>query len=233
MELTWLDAVSGGTALQLPAQEPGETEPASLNPVISEFFVKESFVTGYCAAIILFLCVHIVWLQRGARTLRRNLRKLRTTLTPPEDRSFPEHFDGEYNATARNLLGVPWTEFVETLPDRGPGQPVQNVVDANLYLNRETVIDARIRTRWFKTVPNLLTGLGILGTFIGLAAGVRLAGIGLTSGSPESINDALQRLLDGASLAFWTSIAGISSSIVFLIIERLTSQGSRRLSGNG
>jgi hypothetical protein len=71
-------------------------------------------------------------------------------------------------------------------------------------------------------VPNHLTGAGILGTFLGLAAGVRLASFGLSSPDFNTVKESLELLLGGASLAFITSIFGIAFSLIFLVAERFT-----------
>jgi hypothetical protein len=55
----------------------------------------------------------------------------------------------------------------------------------------------------------------ILGTFIGLVAGIYLASTNLASDNIVLAKQAMQQLLHGASLAFITSIFGLSSSIVF------------------
>ena len=67
-------------------------------------------------------------------------------------------------------------------------------------------------------IPGTLTGLGILGTFIGLIIGIQ--GIGFSS-----VNAALssvQTLLAGIRVAFYTSIAGVILSLVFNITYRVT-----------
>ena len=123
-------------------------------------------------------------------------------------------------------FGLPWTEFVETLvlPSPGSKDPIRNTYDVSRYLNDSTIISPRIYFGFFRAVPNLLTGLGILGTFIGLAAGVGAASSGLASSDPAIITASLQQLLDGASLAFLTSISGILCSILFVVEDRIATR---------
>lgn len=119
-----------------------------------------------------------------------------------------------------------WHEFVECLIIPSPeeiqnGSSIRNTRDPDHYFNREHVVTT-LSLRFFDSVPGILTGLGILGTFLGLAAGIYLAqGSGLAAGNTEQVQGALQQLLGGASLAFITSIAGLSTSIVFLFVMRL------------
>ena len=66
-------------------------------------------------------------------------------------------------------------------------------------------------------IPGTLTGLGILGTFIGL-----LMGIGEVSfSSVDSALNSVQLLLNGIELAFYSSIAGVILSILFNISYRI------------
>lgn len=66
-------------------------------------------------------------------------------------------------------------------------------------------------------IPGTLTGLGILGTFLGLILGI--GGIGFST-----VNAALtsvQTLLEGIQVAFFTSIAGVILSLLFNLVYRM------------
>lgn len=66
-------------------------------------------------------------------------------------------------------------------------------------------------------VPGILTGLGIIGTFVGL-----LAGIGsVTFSSVEAALESVELLLSGIEIAFYTSIAGVILSILFNLFNRI------------
>ena len=69
---------------------------------------------------------------------------------------------------------------------------------------------------WYNVVsilPGTLTGLGILGTFIGLILGINTIGFGSVDAALESV----QGLLKGINIAFYTSISGVILSILFNI----------------
>lgn len=65
-------------------------------------------------------------------------------------------------------------------------------------------------------IPGTLTGLGILGTFIGLIVGIR----SLQFETMPAALDSIQRLLSGVTTAFYTSIAGVILSILFNILYK-------------
>ena len=66
-------------------------------------------------------------------------------------------------------------------------------------------------------IPSTLTGLGILGTFIGLVTGINSVGFS----SVEATMDSIATLLGGIEAAFYTSISGVILSIVFNILNRM------------
>ena len=66
-------------------------------------------------------------------------------------------------------------------------------------------------------IPGTLTGLGILGTFIGLITGISSVGFS----SVEAALDSIATLLSGIEAAFYTSISGVILSIVFNILNRM------------
>lgn len=191
-----------------------------------DFFLSETFVWTYCGAIFTLWLWWTLRLRFKSRALRNKLRDLRDELRSIDNEAeFANAFES-YNSDVEAAFGLPWTEFVETLvlPASGSDIPIRNTVDVSRYLNDATIIFPRISFSFYRSVPNLLTGLGILGTFVGLAFGVGAASSGISSGDPSAITDSLQELLDGASLAFLTSIFGISTSILFTPVVRFWSR---------
>ncbi|MDD3794418.1 MAG: MotA/TolQ/ExbB proton channel family protein [Lachnospiraceae bacterium] len=73
--------------------------------------------------------------------------------------------------------------------------------EINNYTHRRTI----------EMVPDILTSLGILGTFVGLVWGLR----GFNPVSYEAMASSVSSLVDGIKVAFVTSIYGISLSMVF------------------
>lgn len=74
-----------------------------------------------------------------------------------------------------------------------------------------------LRSAWFPAGPAFLTGIGVLGTFIGLLLGLR--GLNLAGGA-DSLAASIGRVADGASTAFITSVYGVGASLILTIIEK-------------
>lgn len=78
------------------------------------------------------------------------------------------------------------------------------------------------------TLAGVFTGLGILGTFIGLVNGLGKIDTSIDT-SASTINfGAILALLGGMSTAFYTSIWGISFSLVWLLLDRATIHSLQR-----
>ena len=192
----------------------------------ADFFLTYQFVWSYCGIIVALLFGISGKLVYEAIPLYRSLREVNAELMSLQgERGFVRSFE-KYNRHAEDVFGLAWKEFVETLvlPEPDSGEPIRNTGEVSRYLNDATIIFPKVPFGFYHSVPNLLTGLGILGTFLGLAAGVGSASSGLSSGTPSEITPSLQKLLAGASLAFMTSIAGILCSILFVPVERMTSR---------
>ncbi|MFU0842587.1 MAG: hypothetical protein ACFWTZ_08300 [Burkholderia sp.] len=101
------------------------------------------------------------------------------------------------------------------------------------FFSLETVYYPNCSVGFYHNMPSLLTGLGIFFTFVGLAAGVTLATQNLTpdmasalvSGhviglNSDRLNHAVQSLLHGAGLAFYSSLGGLLASLALSIVIR-------------
>lgn len=97
---------------------------------------------------------------------------------------------------------------------RESGQVLADVED---YIN-DDVLGLKSWQNVVGQIPGTLTGLGILGTFIGLILGIK--GIGFSS--VEAALTSVQAMLNGIQIAFYTSIAGVILSLFFNILYRIS-----------
>ena len=83
-------------------------------------------------------------------------------------------------------------------------------VDIEDYINYQ-VIDSYLKKNVLNLVSGTMTGLGILGTFVGLSFGLR----SFNTGTTEEISRSIAPLMDGIKVAFHTSIYGMLLSLLF------------------
>lgn len=82
--------------------------------------------------------------------------------------------------------------------------------DIEDYINYD-LIDSVIHRNRMNQVAGVMTGLGILGTFIGLSLGLQ----SFNTGSTAEITGSIEPLMAGIKVAFHTSIYGMVFSLVF------------------
>ena len=75
-----------------------------------------------------------------------------------------------------------------------------------------------VGSRLLMATPAILTGLGVLGTFVGLAMGI--GGLDLSSQNINNLNQSIAPLIQGCSTAFITSVWGVFASILFTVLEK-------------
>jgi hypothetical protein len=97
---------------------------------------------------------------------------------------------------------------------------LRNTIPVDKLFSFSEVFDTLINVRFFTSIPNKLTGLGLLFTFVGLMMGISEASTGLSSGNIADAKNSLNPLLRGASIAFTTSIVGLFLSMVFSLLEK-------------
>ncbi|OPL11623.1 MAG: hypothetical protein AVO38_15695 [delta proteobacterium ML8_D] len=194
---------------------------------IAKFAVSQDGVHIFCLSIVLVaIIVYFLGFRRKISSLIKNLNiAIETLKEVPGLGGFSAQFIKLDKDFCENKdIGYCWSEFKETLvmPSPTATEPVIcNSEESVCFFNENTIIANRINLKFYNSFPNYLTGTGILGTFLGLVAGIYLASQGLTSEDTAELHKSLQNLLSGASLAFWTSIFGLFCSIMFSWREKV------------
>ncbi len=120
---------------------------------------------------------------------------------------------------SNNRLGKLWEEFDETLVVSEGEKQLQNTYDAAHFFNTHSLARGITENRLLAAVPGFLTAVGVVGTFTGLF-------LGLSNINPEDVGS-ISRLIQGASIAFKTSVWGVTLSLIFSFIEKLVEQRVR------
>ncbi|MBQ9644077.1 MAG: MotA/TolQ/ExbB proton channel family protein [Lachnospiraceae bacterium] len=87
--------------------------------------------------------------------------------------------------------------------------------DVEEYINYE-LMDSVIHRNQLNQVAGVMTGLGILGTFIGLSIGLQ----SFSTGTTAEITNSIEPLMNGIKVAFHTSIYGMVFSLVFNFVYK-------------
>ncbi len=120
-----------------------------------------------------------------------------------------------------NRLKGSWLRFLQNAEQLDRRGLPCNVED---YINDDTVTHGPGNAPLAELIPGLLTSLGILGTFIGMMRGLG----SLDFSNSDAIIEGIPKLLSGMQFAFGTSVAGVSCSIAFNMINRILQGSSYR-----
>jgi len=191
---------------------------------ISTSIVRYEFTIAYVSILGLLAIFGYYKYRSNLSLVSAGVGKSLSRLPGPDPIEFTRSF-AEFDSWMKkeSALSHLWSEYSETLllPSPFDVEPrICNTAESACCFNESSILSGRVNLRLYNALPNILTGLGILGTFIGLVAGIYLASQGLASGNEDELKQALQRLLSGASLAFWTSIGGLLFSILFSLAEK-------------
>ena len=176
------------------------------------------------SVISIFVVSFLVKFVRPARKLQKSLKLAISRLDKTEPNTVPYKV-AEIFASEKTLLGL-WKEFAKTLHEQrelrnGEFQTtaVFSTVTADAYFSPESVFEGPINSEFFKHLPGVLTGFGIIGTFLGLIQGLHsFASIQL--GNSQATQQGLQDLMNSVSGAFIVSTAAIVSAILITIVEK-------------
>lgn len=116
-----------------------------------------------------------------------------------------------------------WNEYQETLHDQFielDGERVisqtRATIPASLYYSTQSVVDTPLRAEYFRHLPGIMTGLGIIGTFFGLMLGLGQFDLG----APEKVQESVTGLIQDVFCAFIGSLFAIACAMVVTHIEK-------------
>ena len=185
-------------------------------------WITDSFIS----AIILYAILSVLWFWW--KTYRRRILIDGLAKAVPNDRpAKPEnlpYLKSEFDCN--DELAEVWQEFEDSLITRQfkenqevVYQVVYKTDEASLFFSEDRLLGQHLNLRYWNSVPALLVGLGILGTFIGLVWGL-IPFSGINFEQTSEIQSAIKKLLSGVSTAFVTSVWGMLASLVFNVLEK-------------
>lgn len=147
---------------------------------------------------------------------------------------------GDPDVIATQVMNSPrlthlWNEYGQTLHgiplEGGQGNSRTTVWRATTmaehFFTEAALVEIPLKTEFYKHLPGILTGIGILGTFAGLIVG--LAQFEVNS-DPETVRLSLKTLIQGVAHAFQVSALAIALAMVVTWVEKsLVTLGYRRV----
>lgn len=179
--------------------------------------------------IVICLTFTITFLFHFART-QVQLRWLSAQLKELNRENIAEKREALYESASRRKksIGHLWLEFDETLVEVRSGDTVQirNTIDAGHFFNTHTLAKQVTENRLIAAVPGFLTAVGVIGTFVGLQLGLSELNLGAGVEAAE-MQEGVAGVVDGAKVAFLTSVWGVALSVLFNFGEKFLEQRVR------
>lgn len=166
--------------------------------------------------------------SKPGKKVSSDLRQAITKLREIKSQGNLTDLDGiRQDAMVSSNLKACWDEFSDTLHGQklADSQGVMQVnryratALANSFFTEQIVISSPIKAEFFKHLPGILTGIGIIGTFLGLIFGLFTFDV---SKDAEQVRTSLRNLLSSVGNAFIVSLTAIGMAMWITWREKKT-----------
>ena len=220
MKISWVSGNTHGDSLQRVEEMDISTLIGLWADANSEQLLAPTFVVVlvfvFCGWFFIRYVIPSFLVSNQLKTVRKRLEAAREL--PPSQRrgALDEAFRGGNLAHA-------WKEYSETLHDQyevcdGEQRLVRSraTTAAANFFSAQSAVETPLGTEFYKHLPGILTGLGIVGTFFGLMLGLQH----FDPSSPEQVSNSVDQLLKDVLFAFLGSFASILASIAVTLTEK-------------
>ncbi|MFN3725247.1 MAG: anti-phage ZorAB system protein ZorA [Allosphingosinicella sp.] len=186
-----------------------------------EMAIKAAFGFPPTPLILAGLIGFIAWRSYRRASARLSLfeealQRLSAALTRFKDRrEFAQRVEEVNEELSEDpFVGDAWSSYSAELYIDESGGGLKSPLHPSDYFNERLYRRGKVNLRAFEATPNILVGLGLLATFLGLVAALLIARDGITADLNES-KEALRNLLGASAAKFLTSVAALFCSIQF------------------
>lgn len=192
------------------------------------------------AFFIIFIIAIVFCVRQFLRPLKGRITALQeiiVTISKYNKNSIAFNYENLRAEMDSTILKSSWELYERTIlkaaDDEGQVIPYATQESAD-FITASGVL-AGLPSGLYKNFAGICTGLGILGTFVGLTVGL----LGLDTSTTQSLQQGIQGLLSGMTAAFLTSIIGIGIGLCynyyysdkFKKIEELTAKVCEKIDG--
>lgn len=194
-----------------------------MTPEMTSTILQHPFVIGaLVVAVVLFIAAFLLPGFRVAREIRAAHIRLMEMKTAGVVLDLDQV---QAQVMRSKAMRHCWDEYRDTLHGQKEANALGNIVInrwratslANVFFSDQSLIDAPLRTEFFKHLPGILTGLGIIGTFWGLIEGLKGFKV---SDDTAVVRGSLENLLGSVGGAFFVSGFAIALAMVVTFVEK-------------
>ncbi len=171
-----------------------------------------------------FLCFIFFYLFRSVKIIN-NLKKYTQSINSIENNEPDDQLQHLQNLFVQPEIKHAWNEFEESLHSQyelEDGEEkivrIRATAPSASFFSEQQLVDIPLNTEFFKHLPGILTGVGIIGTFYGLMIGLNH----FDPSTPEQVSSSVNNLLRDVLYAFLGSAFAIFASILVTWLEKLS-----------
>lgn len=177
-------------------------------------------------AVAILVMGFVVWYLIPAISVAIRLKRALKQIEPLRNSKGPGGFVAKEELdlvfSNRYFLDV-WQSYRDTLHEQRDTQNrvvrIRSTTLAENIFTGPALVDARLNAEFFKHLPGILTGIGIIGTFFGLIVGVQ--GFDPTKLDPKLMQEGLKALFGAVREAFVASAIAILAAMAITLIEKV------------
>ncbi|HCM6214051.1 TPA: anti-phage defense ZorAB system ZorA [Klebsiella oxytoca] len=169
-----------------------------------------------------FVCFIFFYLSRAIK-IDNGLKKYTKSISSFENSAPEAQLEHLKSLFQRPELKHAWNEFEESLHQQRElenGEEkivrIRATAPSASFFSEQQLVDIPLNTEFFKHLPGILTGVGIIGTFYGLMIGLNH----FDPSTPEQVSSSVNNLLHDVLYAFLGSAVAIAFSIIITWIEK-------------
>lgn len=170
------------------------------------------------------ICFIFFYLSRAIKIVN-GLKKYTKSISSIETSAPEAQLEHLKNLFQRPELRHAWNEFNESLHPQSElenGEEkivrIRATAPSASFFSEQQLVDIPLNTEFFKHLPGILTGVGIIGTFYGLMIGLNH----FDPSTPEQVSSSVNNLLHDVLYAFLGSAFAIFASILVTWLEKLS-----------
>ncbi|EFI6375475.1 anti-phage defense ZorAB system ZorA [Escherichia coli] len=171
-----------------------------------------------------FLCFIFFYLFRAVKIIN-SLKKYTQSINSIENNEPDDQLQHLQSLFVQPELKHAWNEFEESLHSQyelEDGEEkivrIRATAPSASFFSEQQLVDIPLNTEFFKHLPGILTGMGIIGTFYGLMIGLNH----FDPSTPEQVSSSVNNLLRDVLYAFLGSAFAIFASILVTWLEKLS-----------
>jgi len=203
----------------------GECQLAGIQLADDRALTVPAVVVGLVVVVIAFFLystARLLWRHvRYQRRLRGLVKTLATERTSPAilDRAKLNRVGEKLGAD--DLFQHGWREFQETIVSESSGddERIYNTRQAEEFFSEEAVVDESMDPAFFRSVPGVLTSLGLLGTFLAILLGLAVIQVPETADGSTGSIEGIESFVNALSGKFLSSVVALMFAIVFTLLE--------------